>query len=123
VVLDVVLTDLGGNLVRDLTQDDFVVFEDKRRQTISDFECVELHRMPSGREGRPLVRSSAVLRRIGPAPVTVLVLDELITKFEDMASGRNAAENFLRREPRVLSQPTTLIAPSFTHFLVLRDYT
>jgi hypothetical protein len=30
VVLDVVLTDLGGNLVRDLTQDDFVVFEDKR---------------------------------------------------------------------------------------------
>jgi hypothetical protein len=30
VVRDLVLTDLGGNLVRDLTQDDFVVFEDKR---------------------------------------------------------------------------------------------
>ena len=87
VILDVVVTDPAGNPVQDLTQDDFAVSEDNRPQTIRNFESVQAHLMPAAAEGKPLVRSSADLRKIGPAPVTVLVLDELNTRYEDMASG------------------------------------
>lgn len=123
VVLDVVVTDRAGNPVPDLTESDFAVFEDKRPQPIRNFESVQDHMMPAGAEGKLLVQSSADLRKIGPAPVTVLVLDELNTKYEDMALGRHSVEEFLRHQPRILPQPITLIAVSFQHFLVLRDFT
>src|SRR5271168_1087210 len=48
VVLDVVVTDKKGNLVhRDLTRDDFTVFEDKQPQNIRSFEPPSEHRMPA----------------------------------------------------------------------------
>jgi len=42
VVVDVVVTDKDGNLVRGLTVDDFEVFENGRRQPITAFTTVEI---------------------------------------------------------------------------------
>jgi VWFA-related protein len=42
VEVDALVNDQRGNLVRDLTKDDFRVFEDGRPQTISSFEIVDI---------------------------------------------------------------------------------
>src|ERR1700722_1242008 len=77
VVLDVVVTDQKGNLVNNLTRDDFAILEDRAPQTIQSFGPPSSHRMPAN----VVVNSSADLTKIGGAPVTILVLDELNTRF------------------------------------------
>ncbi len=120
VVLDVVVTDKKGKLVTTgLTRDDFTIVEDRVPQTIQSFEAPSAHVMPAGVE----VKSSADLKRIGDAPVTVLVLDELNTRFEDMAFSRNAMVKYLQAQPPVLKQPTVLLLATNTRFVQMHDYT
>lgn len=123
VVVDVVVTNRSGDPILDLTQNDFTVYEDTRPQQIRSFESVQTHAMPSGSSGKLLVQSSADLRKIGAAPVSVIVLDEINSKYEDMAYGRYSLQRYLLQQPKLLRQPTTLIAASSRQFRVLCDYT
>jgi VWFA-related protein len=122
VSLDVVVTDKNGKIVPDLTKDDFRILEDKQPQAIRNFESIQDHKI-QGPTGQVIVRSSADLKNIGTAPVTVLVLDEMVTQFSDMAYSRQCVEHYLRRQPEILTQPTTILVVRSDKFLVLHDYT
>jgi len=119
VILDVVVTDKAGNLVPGLTRGDFTVYEDQTRQTIRSFETPEQHVLPPGVS----INSTADLAKAPDAPVTLLVLDELNTRFEDMSFARNSLEKYLNAQPATLTQPTALIAATNTRFQLLQDYT
>lgn len=125
VVLDVTVTDKSGHLVDGLTQSDFTVLEDKVPQAIRSFEPPTAHAMPGAKSGQPidLVHSASDLPKIGAAPVTILVLDELNTRFEDMSFGRNQLVKYLQAQGPVLAQPTTLLYATNTRFVQLQDYT
>ena len=122
VVLDVVVTDRKGNLVhRDLTRDDFTVYENKQPQRILSFEMPAQHAMPD--PGSAIVHSAADLKKIGDAPVTILVLDELNSHFEDMSYARQMLVKYLRSQPAVLPEPTVLLIASNSAFQQVHDYT
>jgi VWFA-related protein len=123
VVLDVSVTDSKGAAVFDLTEKDFRVSEDKQPQTILNFEPPSVHFMPPGSLTQPIVDSSADLKKIGKAPVTVLILDELNMNFEDESYARYELIKWLAAQPAVLPQPTALMAVTYVDFHVLRDYT
>jgi len=124
VVLDVVVTDKQGNLItRPLTKDDFTIYEDKVPQTIRSFEAPTDHAMPPAPNGAAIVHSAADLKKIGDAPVTVLVLDELNSRFEDMSFSRQMMVNYLQAQPPVLRQPTVLMIAMNTTFQQVHDYT
>jgi len=125
VTLDIVVTDKKGNLVTNLTKDDFQVYEDQQQQTIRTFEPPSAHLMPSspGGKAQVVVTSAADLPKIGNAPVTILVLDELNTAFPDMSFARQSLEKYLLAQPEVLNQPTALLVASNTKFQLLQDYT
>jgi VWFA-related protein len=124
VVLDVVVTDKQGKLVeRTLGKDDFTVYEDKVPQVIRSFETPAEHAMPVVADVQAVVRSAADLKKIGDAPVTVLVLDELNSRFEDMSFSRQMMVKYLQSQPAVLKQPTVLMIAMNTSFQQVHDYT
>jgi VWFA-related protein len=125
VVLDVTVTDKAAKLVDGLTKNDFTVLEDKVPQSIRSFEPPSAHVMPGSTPDKPvdLVHSAADLPKIGNAPVTILVLDELNTRFEDMSFGRNQLVKYLQAQGPVLAQPTALLYATNTKFNEIRDYT
>jgi VWFA-related protein len=121
VVLDVVVTNQKGDIITNLSKDDFIVREDKVPQRIVSFEAPAQHQLPQTKT--PLVHSSADLKNIGDAPVTILVIDELNTQFMDEAYGRQQLLKYLDNQPEVLKQPTMLLAVTDTKFTMLHDYT
>jgi VWFA-related protein len=122
VVLDVVVTDKKGNLVKkELTRDDFTVYEDKQPQHVLSFEPPSEHAMPDS--GRAVVSSAADLRKVGDAPVTILVLDELNSHFEDMSYSRQMLVKYLGAQPKVLSEATALMLASNSTLQQIHDYT
>jgi VWFA-related protein len=128
VVLDVVVSDRKGKPVtRELGRDDFTVLEDGKPQVIRSFEAPSLHRMPVVAAGSGaasvVVESAADLKKIGEAPVTILVIDELNSKFEDSSYSRQMLVKFLQSQPAVLRQPTALMVAENTAFRQLHDYT
>jgi len=123
VLLDVVVVDKKGKPVGNLKKEDFTVYEDKQPQTILTFEPPSAHIMPPAPDGKPVVNSAADLPKIGNAPVTIMVLDELNTAFSDMAYARQSLIKFLNAQPAVLNQPTALLVADNTRFHLLHDYT
>jgi len=126
VVLDVVVTDKHGKLVsqQNLTKDDFMVYEDKVPQKILSFDPPAKHAMPApSAPNQPVVTSSADLKKIGDAPVTLLVLDELNSKFEDMSFSRQMMVKYLQAQPAILKEPTVLLIAQNTKFVQVHDYT
>jgi len=123
VILDIVVTDKKGNVVNNLKQDDFSIFEDKQPQTIRTFDPPSAHGMPPSPDGKAIVNSAADLPKIGDAPLTILVLDELNTAFTDMAYARHCMQNYLLAQPELLKQPTAMLVASNTKFQLLQDYT
>ena len=123
VVLDVVVTDKKGNLVKTplLTRDDFTIYEDGKPQRMRSFEPPTAHEMPP--TAAPIVNSASDLKKIGDAPVTILVLDELNSRFEDMSFSRNAMIKYLQSQPAVLKSPTVLMVAMNTTFQQMHDYT
>ena len=121
VLLDVVVTDKKGNVVTNLKQSDFSIYDDGTQQRIRSFEGPETHAMP--RAAGLVVRSTADLAKIGTAPVTILVLDELNTSFEDMAYSRGRLEKYLLAQPEIMTQPTELLVATNTKFNVINDFT
>jgi VWFA-related protein len=119
VILDVVVTDKKGAPVAALTRNDFNVFENKVQQQIVSLE--EAH---DAGPGGVAIHSTAELDRLQPqAPVSILVLDEVTTKFEDEQFARYALKKYLASEGDVLAQPTMLLAITLQHQLLLQDYT
>ena len=54
VEVDARVTDAKGNFVRDLTKDDFQIFEDGKPQTVATFSLVDIPIEPSHPGGSPL---------------------------------------------------------------------
>jgi VWFA-related protein len=122
VVLDVVVTDRKGNVVdRPLIREDFTVVENKQIQTIRNFEPPSAHSRHS--TGSVIVHSAADLAKIGDSPVTILVLDELNSRFEDMSYSRQMMVKYLQSQPPVLKQPAVLMVATNATFQQLQDYT
>ena len=126
VVLDMTVTDSRGIPVTNLTRDDIRIFEDKAPQTIRSFEPPSAHAPPAASadaSAANLVRSSADLPRIGQAPITLLVLDELNMSFGDEVYAREQVERWLAAQPPTLAQPTMLLAVTYKDLHLLADTT
>lgn len=120
VVLDVVVTDKQGEIANNLTKDDFQVYEDKVPQTIRSMDRSQSYLSPANIS----VNSTSEVDSLEPnAPVSIIVLDEINTRFEDEAFARYSLKKYLNAEGNTLLQPTMLVAVSLRHFMVLRDYT
>jgi VWFA-related protein len=120
VVLDVVVTDKKGNLVPNLKKEDFEVQEDKQPQRIASFEAPGAHALPAN----VVIHSTEELDKLAPnAPATIIVLDEFSEAFADMAFAHYSIQQYLKPQPKLLSQPTMLLAVNIDHFVVLHDYT
>ena len=120
VVLDMVVVDGKGAIVKDLKRDDFKVEEAGQPQTILNFDVAGAH-TPSP---EITINSTAELDRLAPnAPVDIILLDEFNTRFEDMAFARYSLKKYLDKQPDKLVTPTMLIAVDLQHFTVLHDYT
>ncbi len=120
VTVDVTVNDSTGHPVLDLGEGDFKIRENGTPQEVRYFEPPSAHRMPSA--GR-IVRSSADLGKIGDAPVSLLVLDEINTPFTDMALARSALERYLKLQPDVLTMPTGLFFVDNNKLDAIQDYT
>jgi len=124
VVLDVVVNAKGADAPVDhLTRDDFKVFENGIPQTILSFEPAIPPKTQSATPP-PTVHSTTELDNLEPrAPVSIIVLNELTTKFEDEAFARYSLRRYLNTQGDTLPQPTMLIATNLHKLMVLRDYT
>jgi VWFA-related protein len=100
VEVDVVITDRQGNLVKDLTKDDFQVSEDGKAQTITTFTHVDI---PIERADRPLYTSVPFEPdvRTNEKPfdgrVYVMVIDDLHTNFGRSQRVKAVAKQFIER--------------------------
>ncbi|WP_263381482.1 VWA domain-containing protein [Granulicella arctica] len=120
VVLDMVVTDAKGNIVKELKRDNFHVEEVGEPQTILNFEEAGAH-VP---DPEITINSTADLDRLAPrAPVNIILLDEFNTRFEDMAFARYSLKKFLEKQPDKLTTPTILISVDLQKFTVIHDYT
>jgi hypothetical protein len=100
VEIDAIVTDAQGNFVRNLTKDDFQVFEQGKPQTVSVFSLVDI---PLERPDAPLFAASPIEpdvrsnRKEFDGRVFVLVLDDLNTSFSRTERVRTAAKQFIER--------------------------
>ena len=101
VEMDVRVTDAKGNFVRNLTKDDFQIFEDGKEQTVTTFSLVDIPIEPSGQPVSPLrpeyepdVQSNE--RRVD-GRAYVILLDDLNTHPDRTARTKNAARRFIER--------------------------
>ena len=105
VVLDVVVTDAKGHVVSGLTPDDFVVYENGVRQDLRNVTATDA--------AAPVPETPRHDRNghddWGQAPLTMIVVDELDTPFNETAYSRDCVRNFLRRQPELLREPTILL--------------
>jgi VWFA-related protein len=106
VILDAVVTDKKGTVVTGLTRNDFVIREDNAPQEIRSFDAV-----------------AAGTSTEDATPHTILLVDELNTRFEDMAYTRYSVNRLLHRDGVKLDQPTALYILSNDGLHVLANYT
>jgi VWFA-related protein len=115
VFLDVTVLDKKGRpVVTGLTKDDFTITEDKLPQRIFSFEAPDTHVMgPSPEDSNPE----------GKAPVTIFVLDQLNSSFEDFAFIRYEVRHFLMTQPPQLASPGELMVIGNESLEMLQGYT
>ena len=105
VVLDVVVTDKAGHVVTNLTQDDFEVAENGVPQQIRNFDAPgKLGSLPVNAPKDKFGREDW-----GESPLTMIVIDEMDTPFEETAYSRQEVEHYLRSQPKPLRQPTIIL--------------
>ena len=75
VLTNVVVRDKKGNLVRDLTKDDFIVSEDGKRQQLSSFDYENVDALVTAGNGGPTVNGTA-------APLKIIGSQQLVNKQE-----------------------------------------
>ncbi len=115
VFLDVTVLDKKGHpVVSGLTKNDFSVTEDKRPQRIFSFEAPQVHVMGPGADDE---------NPDGKAPVTIFVLDQLNSSFEDFAYIRYEVRRFLAAQPPELASPAELMVIGNQSLEMLQGYT
>lgn len=122
VQLDVVVRNAKGEPVHGLHAGDFTVTEDGTAQKIVSFEAIS-PKPPNQRESFQVDSTAELDRREPDAPATIIVLDELTSKFEDRYFARYSMAKYLGRQGDVLDQPMMLIARTIERTMVLSDYT
>lgn len=101
VEVDVLVTDANGNYVRDLTKDDFQVFEDGKPQAVSNFVAVNI---PVTRSEQPLFTRQAIDPDVETndqpfaGRVYVMVLDSAHTLPQNTNLMRVAAKKFVNEK-------------------------
>ncbi len=115
VFLDVTVLDKKGNpVLSGLTRDDFRITQDKKPQSIFSFESPQIHVLgPGASDDNP----------DGKAPVNIIVLDQLNTRFEDFAYIRYEARRFLMQQPELLAAPAELLVIRDSSLEMLQGYT
>jgi VWFA-related protein len=105
VVLDVVVTDKSDHLVTNLTKDDFEVTENGAPQEIRNFDA------PHQIDTVPITAPKDKFGREnwGDAPLTMIVIDEMDTPFEETAYSREEVDRYLKSQPNLLKQPTIIL--------------
>jgi VWFA-related protein len=96
VEIDAVVTDAAGNFVRDLTRDDFQIFEDGRPRPFSLFSLVEVPLLPSA----PLTAPEPDVQTLGERQngrIYVVVLDDLHTAALRTTLLKAAARRFIEQ--------------------------
>ncbi|HEX5706581.1 MAG TPA: VWA domain-containing protein, partial [Pyrinomonadaceae bacterium] len=112
VQLDVVVKDDKGNLVTDLTPEDFELYEDGKRQPITNFSFVSTESgaaRPAARVRADRTAPPVPPARLRPEQVRrtiALVVNDLGTSFESMYHVRRALKKFVEEEV----QPGDLVA-------------
>jgi VWFA-related protein len=115
VFVDVTVLDKKGHpVISGLTKGDFTITEDKTPQTIFSFEPPEVHAPNAATDGE---------NPGGKAPATILVLDQLNSRFEDFAYIRYEVQQFLKGQPARLSSPTELLIVGNKSLEMLQSYT
>jgi len=100
VEVDALVTDQQGQFVRNLSKEDFLVFEDGKRQTISTFSLVDI---PIERYDRPLFSPRPIERDVQSnerpfdGRVYVVILDDLHVAAQRTARVRTAARQFIEQ--------------------------
>ena len=102
-ILDIVVTDKHGNVVTNLTPDDFNIYENGVLQKITHFEPPHTDlaetlpvTAPKDHNGRD---------NWGDAPLTMLVIDELNTPSSEAIYSRIEVDRYLKAQPYLMPQP------------------
>ena len=112
VFLDVTVLDAKGHLVtKGLTKDDFTITQDKKPQKIFSFEGPDDHVAGTSADDT------------GKAPVTIFVLDQLNSTFEQMAYIRYCVHKYLAKEPSQLKAPAEVMALGNESLEMVQGYT
>jgi VWFA-related protein len=115
VFLDVTVLDKKGHVVvKGLTRDDFAITEEKKPQRIFSFEAPEVHVADSNLADDNPANS---------APLTVLVLDLLNSRFTDFAYIRYSVRKYLEAQPERLSAPAELVVLGNESLEMVQGYT
>jgi VWFA-related protein len=115
VFLDVTVLDAKGRpVVKGLTQDDFAITEDKKPQKIFSFEAPDAH---------VVAADAAEDNPAGKAPVTIFVLDQLNSTFEQMAYIRYCVHKYLADEPKQLKAPAEVMVLGNESLEMVQGYT
>lgn len=115
VFLDVTVLDKKGRpVVAGLTKDDFTITEEKKPQRIFSFEPPDIHAINA---------NSSEEDSESNAPVTILVLDLLNSRFEDFAYIRYSVRKFLLAQPEQLTSPAEMLVIGNQTLDMLQGYT
>lgn len=102
--IDATVTDKKGNIVKDLTADDFEIYENNVKQTLTNFSFVEQRAEQPSKEAMPVVPNK--LKREQVRRTMVFVVDNLRLSFQSMMLVRQALKRFVDEQ----MQPSDLVA-------------
>lgn len=122
VQVSVIVQDKKGEPVAGLTKEDFSILDERQAQTISSFSVESIRPLPGpAQPPLPNLFSNRFEQKPGtPASVTVILLDGLNTKFEDMAYARQQVVKFLGQ---IQPQDHVALYTLTTNLRVLHDFT
>lgn len=92
VLVPVVVRDREGRLVRDLTEHDFQVFDNNKRQVISGFMLASVAPQPAAQKK---LEGERQMPTRSPRHFVILLFDDLHVTFSDLARSKEAAKQVL----------------------------
>ena len=99
VVVDVVVTDDANQPVTGLSERDFQVFENHKKQHIRSFEAHEATYQPTVPFPEPPLNTFTNVNSSQPDAINVILLDQLNTSVEDQRLARRELIDFLAKKP------------------------
>lgn len=123
VLLDTTVLDATGNQVAGLTRDDFELLIDGKERNIVSFDHVQAL-VPSAAIQNPhAVLDVRHAEEFGSSPLTMIVLDEVNTHFQDSAFAVRSLERALQNQPATLPQATEIFVLKDTGIQLLQGFT